>query len=124
MVMPRCDNFAMAQHLDEISAAVDDGCHAVLVLDKAGWHTSEKLSIPSNITLMPFRQKHPNSTRRKRVAVHAPELALESNLQILRGHCRSMLRGPEQTDQPTVEDYVTWNSGMGQRVLIKGDWYL
>ena len=59
MVMPFCDSFAMKQHLDEISACVDAGYHAVIILDRAGWHTSQKLDIPSNITLMPLSAKAP-----------------------------------------------------------------
>ncbi|CAL4866862.1 IS630 family transposase ISGdi4 [Asticcacaulis sp. MM231] len=59
MVMPFCDSFAMAQHLREISANVDTGCHAVLILDRAGWHTSQKLDIPENITLLPLPAKAP-----------------------------------------------------------------
>ena len=42
----------MQQHLDEISLAVDNGAHAVLILDQAGWHTTPKLKAPDNITLM------------------------------------------------------------------------
>jgi hypothetical protein len=59
MVMPFCDSFAMMEHLTEISACVDKGCHAVLILDRAGWHTSQKLDIPSNITLLPLPAKAP-----------------------------------------------------------------
>ena len=36
--MPWCDTDAMAAHLIEISAAVDPGAHAVLIVDQAGWH--------------------------------------------------------------------------------------
>ncbi len=32
--------------------AVDDGAHAVLILDQAGWHVTPKLKVPDNITLM------------------------------------------------------------------------
>ncbi|QXZ82316.1 IS630 family transposase (plasmid) [Rhizobium sp. L51/94] len=52
LVLPYCDTDAMQQHLDEISLAVDNGAHAVLILDQAGWHTTPKLKIPDNITLM------------------------------------------------------------------------
>jgi len=57
--MPYCDSFAMAEHLKEISVAVDPGCHAVLILDQAGWHTSQKLIVPKNITLLPLPSKAP-----------------------------------------------------------------
>jgi len=37
-------------HLDEISRNVAEGAHAVLLLDRAGWHTTGKLDLPDNIT--------------------------------------------------------------------------
>ena len=40
----------MQLHLDEISRNVADGAHAVLLLDRAGWHTTSKLDVPGNIT--------------------------------------------------------------------------
>ena len=49
----------MALHLAEISQAVEPGAHAVLLLDQAGWHLSDKLAIPDNITLMPLPPKSP-----------------------------------------------------------------
>ena len=42
----------MQFHLDEISLVVAKGAHAVLLLDRAGWHTTGKLIIPKNITLV------------------------------------------------------------------------
>jgi hypothetical protein len=35
------------------------GRHAVLVVDQAGWHLSERLVIPSNITIVPLPAKCP-----------------------------------------------------------------
>ena len=40
----------MQLHLDEISRNVAEGAHAVLLLDRAGWHTTRKLDVPDNIT--------------------------------------------------------------------------
>ena len=40
----------MQLHLDEISRNVAKGAHAVLLLDRAGWHTTGKLDVPDNIT--------------------------------------------------------------------------
>lgn len=59
LVMPRCDTHAMALHLKEISREVARGRHAVVLLDQAGWHTSAKLSVPRNITLMPIPPRCP-----------------------------------------------------------------
>jgi hypothetical protein len=52
LVLPRADVGAMQHHLDEISRCVATGAHAVLTLDKAGWHTTRKLQVPGNISLL------------------------------------------------------------------------
>ena len=49
----------MSEHLKEISAAVDPGAHAVLMLDQAGWHGSAKLVLPITITLLPLPPRSP-----------------------------------------------------------------
>ncbi|MDG1972885.1 MAG: IS630 family transposase [Paracoccaceae bacterium] len=59
LVMPYCDTHAMAEHLKLISAEVATGAHAILLLDQAGWHTSSKLTVPDNITLVPIPLRSP-----------------------------------------------------------------
>ena len=59
LVLPRCNTQAMQWHLHEISSQVGEGAHAILILDQAGWHTTDKLLIPSNITLLPLPPKSP-----------------------------------------------------------------
>ena len=49
----------MTLHLAEIAAAVAPGAHAVLLLDQAGWHLSDKLVVPANITLLSLPAKCP-----------------------------------------------------------------
>jgi DDE superfamily endonuclease len=53
-VLPKVNIGAMEAHLAEISRCVGPGAHAVLVLDRAGWHASPKLRIPDNISLIPL----------------------------------------------------------------------
>ena len=50
LALPFVDTWAMQQHLDEISRHIDKGAHAVLILDRAGWHTTGNLAMPANIT--------------------------------------------------------------------------
>src|SRR5829696_7436137 len=52
LAMPYADTEAMQLHLDAISRKVTRGAHAVLLLDRAGWHTTDKLEVPKNITLI------------------------------------------------------------------------
>jgi hypothetical protein len=59
VIMPRANTKAMQGHLNEIAGAVSPGAHAVVLLDQAGWHTTPKLSIPENITLLPLPPRSP-----------------------------------------------------------------
>lgn len=51
------DRHAMQKHLAFIAAKVAKGARAVLLLDRAGWHTTAKLTVPKNIIpiLLPAR---------------------------------------------------------------------
>ena len=57
--MPWCDTAAMQAHLEEISTAVAPGAHAMVILDQAGWHMSNGLGVPANITLLPLPPRSP-----------------------------------------------------------------
>ena len=53
VIMPAANTAGMNEHLQEISAQVAPGAHAVLVYDGAGWHqTGQQLRVPDNITLI------------------------------------------------------------------------
>jgi len=52
LIMPICNTAAMNHHLSEISSQVTTEAHAVVILDRAGWHRSQGLVVPSNITLL------------------------------------------------------------------------
>ena len=43
----------------ERTKALAPGAHAVLMLDQARWHRSDKLVVPANITLLPLPPKCP-----------------------------------------------------------------
>jgi transposase len=53
-VLPRCNTAAMSLHLAEMAGTVAPGAHAVLLVDQAGWHLSQHLVVPPNITLVPL----------------------------------------------------------------------
>jgi transposase len=52
LALPYADTEAMQLHLDEIGRTVARGAHAVLRLDRAGWHTTGHLVVPKNLTLV------------------------------------------------------------------------
>ena len=59
LAMPFADTHAMQAHLDEIGRTVAKGAHAVLLLDRAGWHTTAALVVPKNITMILLPSRAP-----------------------------------------------------------------
>jgi transposase len=59
LVLPFCNTAAMNLHLAEISRTVAPGAHGVVLVDQAGWHTSGKLEVPENITIIPLPPRWP-----------------------------------------------------------------
>ena len=53
LVLPAANTEAMLVHLEHISMKIPAGRHAVIVLDKAAWHTTKRLKRFSNISLLP-----------------------------------------------------------------------
>lgn len=54
LVLPAANTDAMQLHIDEISKAQAPGRHALLICDMASWHTTDKLVIPDNMSLLPL----------------------------------------------------------------------
>ena len=117
------DTEAMQLHLEEISRNVALGAHAVLIFDRAGWHTTPNLVMPKNITpiWLPSR---------------APEVNPAENIwQYLRANWLSN-RVFETFDQIIDAVRQAWNKLIAQTssdqsaceigltsVTIKGFWY-
>jgi len=67
LALPYADTHAMQLHLDEIARTVRPGAHAVLLLDRAGWHTTPALALTGA------------EPSREYLALPAPDLALQPN---------------------------------------------
>jgi len=52
--MPAANSESIQYHLNSIAAAVNPGKHAVLVLDRAAWHVTEKLLMSANLSILPL----------------------------------------------------------------------
>jgi DDE superfamily endonuclease len=52
LVLPVVSAAAMSEFLRRFSATLPEDEHAVMVLDGAGWHTSDQLVVPDNVTLL------------------------------------------------------------------------
>ena len=59
LILPWCNIEAMGLHLAEIAARVTPGRHCALLVDQAGWHMSDRLVVPPNITIVPLPPKCP-----------------------------------------------------------------
>ena len=59
VMMPKANTRAMQIHLIEISRAVARRAHAVVLMDRAGWHTTGKLKVPKNITIILLPSRSP-----------------------------------------------------------------
>jgi len=59
LVLPFCNTEAMQLHLEEISTKVAPEAHAIVLLDQAGWHHANALTIPPNVSLFPLPPRSP-----------------------------------------------------------------
>ena len=96
----------MQLHLNEISKKVTNGYHAVIVMDKAGWHLARDLDVPKNITIV-------------MLPPYSPELnPMEQGFQQLRKLklSNACYEDYDEIDQACVE---AWNSFAGIPQNIK-----
>lgn len=54
LILPDANSEMMQLHLLEISKNVAKNHHALVLLDRAGWHMTEQMQIPSNISFIPL----------------------------------------------------------------------
>lgn len=59
LVLPRCNTAMMQLHLEEIAHHVAPGAHGLVLVDQAGWHMTDKLRMPHNVSLLPLPPKAP-----------------------------------------------------------------
>ncbi len=59
LVLPIANTEAMQMHLDEISKHVARKAHGVVLMDRAGWHTTGKLNVPKNLTIILLPSRSP-----------------------------------------------------------------
>ena len=52
LMLPWANTETMQMHLDEIARHVARKAHAVILMDRAGWHTTGNLVVPKNITII------------------------------------------------------------------------
>jgi hypothetical protein len=91
LVLPACNTEAMQLHLDEIATKVTPGAHAVLILDRAGWHGAKTSSLQATSRSCHCRHAHPSSIPKK-ISGNSCE----------RTGCRTASSNPSTTSSTTV----------------------
>ena len=80
LVLPEVSAVAKQAMLDELAAAVTPGTHAVVILDRAGWHTAKELTIPTTITPVFLPPYSPELNAVERVWLYLRERFLSHRL--------------------------------------------
>ena len=82
LILPWCNTAMMnLRHLAAISIDVAPGRHAVLLLDQAGWHLSDKLVMPHNITIVPLPPKCPELNPQENIWQFMPDNWLSNRVR-------------------------------------------
>jgi transposase len=80
LALPRTTTEAMAVFLRAFAQQLAPGAHAVLLLDRAGWHLTPKLTVPDNVTLLPLPACSPELNPVERVWLYLRERFLSLRL--------------------------------------------
>tara|TARA_B100001964_G_C14140131_1_gene557032 strand:- start:88 stop:411 length:324 start_codon:yes stop_codon:yes gene_type:complete len=103
----------MQLHLNEISKQITKGYHAVIVMDKAGWHLANDLKIPKNITIIKLPPYSPELNPMEQVFQQLRKLKLSN----------TCYKNYEEIDQSCVD---AWNKFVLKKRNIKNlalrDW--
>jgi hypothetical protein len=80
LVLPTVSAAAMQAMLDELGQAVAPGAHAVVLMDRAGWHTARALGLPANLTPVFLPAYSPELNAIERVWLYLRERFLSHRL--------------------------------------------
>ena len=103
----------MQLHLNEISRKVARGAHAVLLLDRAGWHTTARLVVPKNLTLIFLPSRAPELNPAENVWQYLRQNWLSNRVfdtyeQIIEAACEAWNRLLAQPDTITSIGLRDW----------------
>jgi len=107
---------AIQLHLDKISQAVAKGAHAILLLDRAGWHNTDKLIVPDQITLLLLPHRSPELNSIETVWQYLrgnwlPDLVFEIYDDLVETCCKVGNRFTHQLDRNKSIRQRDWASG-------------
>jgi transposase len=103
----------MQEFLDRFAATIAQDEHVALVLDQAGWHGSDALIVPANVTLVPLPPYSPELNPVERVWLYLKERFLSHRLladyeAIADAACRAWNRLVAETGRITLLTSYPW----------------
>ena len=113
LVLPYVNTQAMQEFLDRFAATIAQDEHVALVLDQAGWHGSDALIVPVNVTLVPLPPYSPELNPVERVWLYLKERFLSHRLladyeAIADAACRAWNRLVADTGRITLLASYPW----------------
>ncbi len=73
LALPEATTASMGVFLERFAQQLEPGVHAAVILDQAGWHTSRRLTVPDNITLIALPAYSPELNPVERVWLYLRE---------------------------------------------------
>jgi transposase len=103
LALPFADTEMMQLHIDEIALHVAKGAHAVLLLDRAGWHIAGDLRWPKNLTPILLRSRSPELNPVENIwqylrANYLSNRVFETYNEIINAACEAWKRLTERPD--------------------------
>src|ERR671916_413379 len=94
LVLPEATTATMGLFLAGFAAGQPGDVHAVLVLDRAGWHGARRLAVPADVTLVPLPAYSPELNPVERVWLYLRERflshrVLDGYAAVLDAACRA-----------------------------------
>ena len=80
LLLPEINAAAMQLMLDELSQAVTPGAHAVVIMNRAGWHGANDLNLPANLTTVFLPAHSPELNAIERLWLYLRERFLSHRL--------------------------------------------
>jgi hypothetical protein len=113
LVLPIVSTGAMQAFLDQFSEEIATEAHALLVMDRAGWHCANDLVVPDNITPVFLPPYSPELNSIERLWLHLKERFLSHRLwadydAIVDAVCRAWKRVTNDTGRIKSLCSIDW----------------
>ena len=94
LMLPVANRHTMQMHLEEISCNVAAKAYGVVLMDRAGWHSSEKFEVPKNLNIILLPSRSPELNLVENIWQYMPQnwpsnSVFEDHEAIIEAGCRA-----------------------------------